>query len=152
MYGDKYGYDNGYQTKKTNVNILKIKCVNSNINVNGIYITQIPQPNDLGATAETTNEDGVANTQQNGNGLDKINFNRNLANVCVNANFNQQIGVKPIPEPIPVNLDLAVANVFDHDVPILLGHGNGGFVEATGSPFMVGDRPQSVAVGDFNSN
>ncbi len=40
-YGDqKYGYDNNnHQTKKSSVNIQKIKCVNSNINVNGIDIT-----------------------------------------------------------------------------------------------------------------
>ena len=29
--------------KKTNVNIQKIECINSNINVNGIDITRIPQ-------------------------------------------------------------------------------------------------------------
>ncbi|MDR4512819.1 MAG: hypothetical protein MRJ93_14060 [Nitrososphaeraceae archaeon] len=38
------------------------------------------------------------------------------------------------------------------DVSILLGDGNGGFSEAAGSPFMVGDIPFSVAVGNFNTN
>ncbi|HLN33946.1 MAG TPA: hypothetical protein VK250_01540 [Nitrososphaeraceae archaeon] len=76
MYGDQYGYDNNHQ-KKSYTDIQKIKCVNSNINVNGIDITQIPQD---GAATAATNEGGQegANTQ-NGNGLaDRINFDRNL--------------------------------------------------------------------------
>ena len=95
MYEDQYGYDNNnnnHKTKKiSDVNIQKINCVNSNINVNGIDITQIPEgPNDL-TTAETRNEDGAAANTQNGNGLgDRINFDKNLVNVCVNANDNEQ--------------------------------------------------------------
>ena len=52
---NQYGYDNNYYKdyngydypkdpkKNSHVDIQKIKCVNSNINVNGIDITQIPQ-------------------------------------------------------------------------------------------------------------
>lgn len=95
---NRYGYDNKHPKKNSDVNIQKIKCVNSNVNVNGIDITQIPQePNDLATAAnEATNEDGVANTQ-NGNGFgDRINFDRNLVNVCANVNSNDQTKVEPL--------------------------------------------------------
>ncbi len=46
--------------------------------------------------------------------------------------------------------DLAVANLDDYNVSVLLGNGNGSFSNATN--FAVGDDPRSVAVGDFNSD
>lgn len=47
--------------------------------------------------------------------------------------------------------DLAVANVIDRTVSILLGTGNGTFAQAAHSPIPVsGASPASVAVGDFN--
>jgi len=91
-YGDHHGYDNNYQKKSSHTNIQKIKCVNSNINVNGIDITHQIPTDDL-ATAETGNEDGGAGTAniQNGNGLgDKINLEKNLVNFCINDNDNTQ--------------------------------------------------------------
>jgi hypothetical protein len=88
-YGDQYGYDR--HPEKTNVNIQKIKCVNSNINVNGIDITQIPQePNGL-AAAEAANEGGPGTDTQNNDGIGGINFERNLVNICANLNFNNQL-------------------------------------------------------------
>jgi len=101
MYDNQYGYDNNYyqddnrysydkkDSKTSHTDIQKIKCVNSNINVNGIDITQIPQD---GTAWTAANEEGPngANTQ-NGNGpADRINFDRNLVNVCINLNFNNQ--------------------------------------------------------------
>ena len=91
LYGDQYGYDK-HPKKSSHGDIQKIKCVNSNINVNGIDITQIPQD---GPGVAATNEGGVegANTQ-NGKGLaDRINFDRNLVNICVNVNDNEQVKV-----------------------------------------------------------
>ena len=95
MYDDQYGYDNSYNhyypdPKRSNTDIQKISCVNSNINVNGIDIEEIPPDNT--ATAAAANEGGPdgPNTQ-NGNGIgDRINFDRNLVNICVNLNFNDQ--------------------------------------------------------------
>jgi len=49
-------------------------------------------------------------------------------------------------------LDLAVANVNDNTVTVLLGNGSGGFAPAAGSPFMVGTSPIFVVVGDFNGD
>lgn len=87
--------------KNSDVNVQKLKCVNSNINVNGIDITEIPQnPTALAATnvggAEGTAE--AANTQNdnaNGNG---ISFDRTLVNICVNVNLNDQIKLSPLEE------------------------------------------------------
>jgi len=86
-YGDEYGYDK--HTEKTNVNIQKIKCVNSNINVNGIDITQIPQ--DFATTNELQGTEAAVNGEQNGDGVGGINFERNLVNICANLNFNNQL-------------------------------------------------------------
>ncbi len=109
MYGDQYGYDRNYyqddnrygydnnHPEKKNVNVQKIKCVNSNINVNGVDITKIPRDDIAGLAAANEAGEGPdgANTQ-NGNGLgDKINFDRNLVNVCVNVNDNEQTKVTP---------------------------------------------------------
>src|SRR5574339_1248751 len=67
--------------------IQKIKCVNSNININGVDITQIPRDNT--ASVAAANEEP---NRENGNGLaDRINFDRNLVNICVNANNNDQL-------------------------------------------------------------
>jgi len=113
MYANDYGYDNNYyqddnrysydkkDPKSTHVDIQKIKCVNSNINVNGIDITEIPRDD----TATSAENEGAAaadaaNTQ-NGNGLaDRINFERNLVNICVNVNDNEQVKIStPEEEP-----------------------------------------------------
>ncbi len=48
--------------------------------------------------------------------------------------------------------DLAIANVSNREVTVLLGNGTGGFTAASGSPFPVGVSPTSVAVGDFNGD
>ncbi len=94
MYGDQYGYDN-HPKKSSHIDIQKIKCVNSNINVNGVDITQIPR-DDIGGLAANEEAGGEgtatdAENTQNGNGPgDRINFDRNLVNVCVNLDFNNQ--------------------------------------------------------------
>ncbi|HWT00602.1 MAG TPA: FG-GAP-like repeat-containing protein [Pyrinomonadaceae bacterium] len=48
--------------------------------------------------------------------------------------------------------DLAVANIDDDTVTILLGDGAGGFTEAANSPFNAGPGPASVVTGDFNND
>ena len=103
-YDDKrYGYDDTYYLKPypklygdevlypkdSGVKIQKINCFNSNLNVNGIDITQIPQDDTTTWAAE--NEETEGTNTQNGVGLgDRINFDRNLVNICVNLNFNNQ--------------------------------------------------------------
>jgi hypothetical protein len=87
--------------KNSDVNVQKLKCVNSNINVNGIDITEVPQNPTALAAANVRGAEGTAeaaNTQNdnaNGNG---INFDSNLVNVCVNVNLDDQIKVSPLEE------------------------------------------------------
>jgi hypothetical protein len=84
QYDDPYAKD--HKKKSTDVNIQKIKCVNSNVNVNGIEITQIPQNGEM--TEAQALEDGAANGNGPlGNGL---NIDKNLVNICVNVNVNEQ--------------------------------------------------------------
>jgi uncharacterized protein (TIGR03437 family) len=49
-------------------------------------------------------------------------------------------------------LDVAVANSSGNSVTVLLGNGSGGFTAAAGSPFAVGNGPQSLVAGDFNGD
>ncbi len=89
-------YDNSYypEPKKDKKigNEQEIKCLNKNLNLNGLDITEIPQDPTTWSAANEAGVDGTnaANTQ-NGDGLgDRINFDRNLVNICVNLNFNNQ--------------------------------------------------------------
>src|SRR5262249_20919020 len=49
-------------------------------------------------------------------------------------------------------LDVVITNFFNKNISILLGHGDGSFSQAQNSPIHIGDRPTSVAVGDFNQD
>lgn len=73
------------------MSVQEIKCVSRNVNINGIEITQIP---------ETTNEmtdELQANQAENGQNDDLwnkvFNVERNLVNICVNVNVNEQVKV-----------------------------------------------------------
>ncbi|MFB5600373.1 MAG: hypothetical protein ACE5SW_09125 [Nitrososphaeraceae archaeon] len=85
---DPYAKDN---KKSTNVNIQKIKCINSNYNINGVEINQFPDQNNA-PIAEALQEDGVnGNVPMHGNGNGNgIDFDKNLVNICVNVNLNGQ--------------------------------------------------------------
>ena len=111
MYENQYEYNNNnndHKTKKSSdVNTQKIKCINSNINVNGIDINQIPT-DDL-TTTETSYEGADATGAQNGNGLsDSLNVERNLVNVCVNVNQNDQLKVEPAEETATLTVNKEV--------------------------------------------
>jgi FG-GAP-like repeat/Putative Ig domain len=49
-------------------------------------------------------------------------------------------------------LDLAITNYEDASVTILLGNGDGTFTPASGSPIIVGNSPDAIAVGDLNGD
>jgi Flp pilus assembly secretin CpaC len=49
-------------------------------------------------------------------------------------------------------VDLVIANSTSNNVTVLLGNGDGSFVEAPGSPYPVGTDPSSVVVADFNGD
>jgi FG-GAP-like repeat len=50
------------------------------------------------------------------------------------------------------HLDIVVAGFEQSGVTVLLGDGHGGFKDAPGSPFAVGDNPFAVAIGDLNND
>ncbi len=50
------------------------------------------------------------------------------------------------------NADLALADQAANNIVILLGDGAGGFSPGTGAPIAVGAAPQSIAIGDLNSD
>ena len=69
------------------------------------------------------------------------------------------VGVGLFPQAVAVgdfNLDdtpdLAVANSLSGNVTILLGSGDGRFVQPAGSPVRAGNVPRFIAVGDFDQN
>jgi Bacterial type II and III secretion system protein/FG-GAP-like repeat len=49
-------------------------------------------------------------------------------------------------------VDLVIANSTSNNVTVLLGNGDGTFVEAAGSPYAVGNDPSSIVVADFNGD
>ncbi|MGH9615927.1 MAG: FG-GAP-like repeat-containing protein [Acidobacteriaceae bacterium] len=49
-------------------------------------------------------------------------------------------------------LDLAIANYGDGTITLLLGNGDGSFIEASGSPYAVGNGPDALATADFNGD
>ena len=48
--------------------------------------------------------------------------------------------------------DMAIVNLGDSTVSVLLGDGSGGFNAASGSPFPAGSLRRAVAVGDFDGD
>jgi hypothetical protein len=48
------------------------------------------------------------------------------------------------------NADLAETSAGDNQVIVLLGHGDGTFAPAPGSPITTGNLPDAVRIGDFN--
>ncbi|MDR4510144.1 MAG: hypothetical protein MRJ93_00370 [Nitrososphaeraceae archaeon] len=100
-HDDPFGKDQDKEYK--DVKIQKIKCVNFNVNINGIDIKKIPREmTDDAATAqglqgdENGIKDGTGNGMFNNGGL---NIDKNLVNICLNLNFNNQ-------EKVPILGDL----------------------------------------------
>src|SRR5574339_279322 len=120
-----YNYDHGndhYKVysdlKSSDVKVQKIKYVNSNINVNGIDITEIP-PDGTTAAEAAENEGGAGANSQNDKGLeDKINFDRNLVNVCANINDNEQTKISsPKEANLLVTKTVTCEDFSDESVP-----------------------------------
>jgi endonuclease/exonuclease/phosphatase family metal-dependent hydrolase len=121
-YKSEYGYDyddanyNNYPKKSSDVNIQKIECINANINVNELGINQIPQEtNSLATTAEAAaNEESNsndANTQSDKGFEDRINFDSNHLNICLNNNKNHHQQIEQIKKASPL-LTLMTWNVY----------------------------------------
>lgn len=95
-YNNAYSHDDKNSKKSSDVNIQKIKCVNSNLNVNGIDISEIPQSPPVWDESGPEGVTQGVNTQQNDNTpSDSLNVQRNLVDVCANVNSNDQLNVEP---------------------------------------------------------
>jgi len=80
------------QIQKTGVNAETIKCVDSNINVNGIDISELPQNRTALAAANEAGGGREAANTQNSNGIgDRINLDKNLVNICTIVNLNEEV-------------------------------------------------------------
>ena len=49
-------------------------------------------------------------------------------------------------------VDLAIANAGNDTVTLLLGRGDGTFMQAAGSPYAVGRSPFAIVAADFNGD
>ncbi|MDR4512967.1 MAG: hypothetical protein MRJ93_14830 [Nitrososphaeraceae archaeon] len=88
----KFPFGKEFNKDPKGVSIQKIKCVNSNININGIEVKKTPRvfENDA-ATTDAFQDDGLAENNRNGLfGDSGLNVDRNLVNICVNFNYNEQ--------------------------------------------------------------
>lgn len=88
---NKDPYAKDHYKKSSGVSVQKIKCVNFNVNLNGIDIKP-HLGNNMGTAEAQTAKDGAKNENgvMNGNRNDGINIDKNLVNICVNVNINNQ--------------------------------------------------------------
>ena len=126
------------QKKSSDVNIQKIECFNSNITVNGLDITQI-QDGAIVAAGANGVYDGTDNRNtQNGNGFgDQINSDKNLENMYVNVNLNEQVKVNPFEECLENRLTLMTWNIYQgaNQSSIFTATTPSEFVTAVGSAY-----------------
>ena len=125
--------------KSSDVNIQKIKCLNSNITVNGLDITQIHNGAIVAAEANEVN-DGLddRNTQHDNGFGNEINLDKNLENMYVNVNLNEQIKVNPFEECFRENhLILMTWNIYQgaNQSSIFTATTSSEFVTAVGSAY-----------------
>ena len=111
---------------------------------------------DLAVANQNDNTISILLNQDNGNFTAATNSPIALSNTetapsaIASANFgNTFITTSSVTELAP---DLVIANSTSNNVTILLGNGDGTFLEAAGSPYQVGKNPSSVVVADFNGD
>ncbi|HEY9485551.1 MAG TPA: hypothetical protein VIQ04_02825, partial [Nitrososphaeraceae archaeon] len=127
------------QKKSSDVNIQKIKCLKSNITVNGLDITQIQDGVIVvaGANKEYDGPDDRNIQLDNGFG-NQINLDKNLKNMDVNDNLNEQIKVNPFKEYFRENrLTLMTWNIYQgaNQSSIFTATTPSEFVTAVGSAY-----------------
>ena len=125
--------------KSSDVNIQKIECFNSNITVNGLDITQIQDGAIVAAGANGVNDGPDNRNTQNGNGFgNQINSDKNLENMYVNVNLNEQVKVNPFEECFRENrLTLMTWNIYQgaNQSSIFTATTPSEFVTAVGSAY-----------------
>jgi len=123
-------------------------------------LSELPSHFPVSVAVGDLNEDGNAD-------LASANFRSNDVNVLLGDGNGGFVAASGSPFavggiwPVSVALsdldadgdaDLITANFFSDDASVLLGDGTGGFAASPGSPFAVGDFPESVSLGDLNSD
>ncbi|MDR4512262.1 MAG: thrombospondin type 3 repeat-containing protein [Nitrososphaeraceae archaeon] len=87
-HDDPFGKDHDKEYKGASVQ--SIKCVNSNVNINGVDVNKRPPPV-LAEDATAAPEAQLIRENGQGNGLfGGLNIDKNLVNICVNFNYNNQ--------------------------------------------------------------
>lgn len=127
------------QKKSSDVNIQKINCLNNNITVNGLDITQI-QDGAIVVAGTNGVYDGPddRNTQLDNGFGNQINLDKNLENMYVNVNLNEQIKVNPFEEYFRENrLTLMTWNIYQgaNQSSIFTATSPSEFVTAVGSAY-----------------
>ena len=127
------------QKKSSDVNIQKINCLNNNITVNGLDITQI-QDGAIVVAGTNGVYDGPddRNTQLDNGFGNQINLDKNLENMYVNVNLNEQIKVNPFEEYFRENrLTLMTWNIYQgaNQSSIFTATTPSEFVTAVGSAY-----------------
>ena len=125
--------------KSSDVNIQKIKCLNSNITVNGFDITQIQDSAIVTAGANGVNDGPDDRNTQHDNGFgNQINLDKNFENMYVNVNLNEQIKINPFEECFRENrLTLMTWNIYQgaNQSSIFTATSPSEFVTAVGSAY-----------------
>jgi len=88
-------FANDYKKDPKSTNVQEIKCINSNININGV---DVHKRQAAGAAEGDAAANAIRENGQNGqrNGLfDGLNIDRNLVNICVDVNLNHQFDDQP---------------------------------------------------------
>ena len=88
-FGNSFGNDHNKYSKSANIQ--EIKCVNVNVNINGVdFKNHTKLMGTEPVTGAALQGDGAT---AGGNGLfgdGGINIDKNLVNICVNFNYNEQ--------------------------------------------------------------
>lgn len=85
-------YTKDHKKKAADVNNQKVKCSNNIVNINGVDVNQIPDTNGISAAQveDPQEQENSASSNRLFND-DAVNLEKNLANVCINFNHNDQI-------------------------------------------------------------
>jgi Bacterial Ig-like domain (group 3)/FG-GAP-like repeat len=117
------------------------------------------QPSNCALTVGDFNHDGNADLVATSGGDNIIIVLLGHGDGTFTPASGSPISVGNFPEAVKIGdfngdglQDLVVANAKDNTVSILLGHGDGTFTQATGSPVTVGAFPFFLAVADFDGN